>query len=229
MKAMRHLAVLAAALALVSAQPGVALACRTPGRVPSADRTVDVYATSLAAAATDIDLAVAIRDEPIDLARWVEIAGDIGGEDDHDPMFGRPARVERAAELLSMGAASIVFRSQEKLKGEGADEFRLYGFWHPQTDSASDQRANSSGQSFHDDIPPGELWPTAFVSMCGRDISARAGRQYLIFRDADGRLLGVAAAGRPATDGDWGWAFEEVPPLGNSWLETVRRVSAPSR
>lgn len=228
--AVRRLTVLVSVLALVWAHASVATACRLPGRGPVADRTIDIYAGSLVSAATDIDLAVAVRGDRIDVGQWVDLAGEFGGESDDDPLFGRPSRMARAKELLSMDAASIVFRSQEKLKGGEGAEFRLYGFWRPRADPPPARTAGSPSRSFGDDTPPGELWPTAFVSMCGRSISTRAGGLYLVFRDADGRLLDVAeVAGRPARDAAWGWSFEEVSPLGDPWLEAVRRVAAPSR
>lgn len=227
---MRHLptwaAVLTMALTFASTEP--ALAC---GLAERSGPSREEYAAAMVGEAAHVDLATAVRADPIDIKWWLTKAGTMPGESpDSDQMFGRSNREERAKKLLGLGAASIAFRSVEKLKGDGTAEFHLYGFWNPPRKPTVGSAAEPEiwpGRTFTDSIYVGELWPTAFSSSCERSVIGRTDGLYLIFRDADGRLLStVRIDSEGASGAKWGWAFEEVHSADDPWLMAVRQAAA---
>lgn len=206
-----------ALLAASVVQP--AMAC---GWAPSSDIAApagEAYAAALFGAAAKVDLAVAVRADPIDMKQWVDGARAHDVEDDDHPMFGRPAREQAARDLVKLGAASMAFRGVERLKGDGPVDFHFYGFW-------SNSRRQPQEGAFDKAIALYELWPTAFVSGCARSIAARRDGLYLIFRDADGRLLNAQQVKAEPMPGEpRGRPFERIDAPDDPWLAAVRRVA----
>ena len=235
------LALLVFAAALATAQP--ALACRPPAF--SAD-IFDVPRTDFAAIlvenATYIDLAVAERAEPLtELDGWVRQLRDAG--------FAEPqAEADRASmqrfyrnlagDLRRRGAARIVFRGLEKLKGEGPSWFTLNGLWQPRGESQF-----HVGGDLADVLTPRSVWYTfggpyeisrnQLGFLCSLPLTARPGQRYLVFRDRDGRLLGPTIPFVDRQSGEMtlrpGFVFEPVASGFDPWLDLVREKASFNR
>ncbi len=224
-----------AGLAVVA--PGAAHACRFPyyyenrASFPRTD-----FAAVMVEKAAFVDVAVLRGAEPIDIDGWIAsaLANDLS---DITGVVGRKAMrdlyADTARDLRREGAARLVFRSIEHLKRQGPDEFSLYGFrtrtgsgWdeRPATliDRLSPKAVWSSGETF-------ELSPTRVVALCSRWVRARADQPYLIFRDADGRLLGPGIRVVDPVEGTeelrQGFVFAPVELSGDAWLEAVRAAA----
>jgi hypothetical protein len=239
-RAVRRLAVLIAAGLLV-VSPSMANACRpsvydeTRFSFPRTD-----FAAVLWENATYVDVAVLQRTERLPLADWVRSArardlAVAADADDRRAVIAMYAGKE--AELRHGGAAELVFRSIESLKGYGSTEFSLYGFWtragSPWADSFTTSADRLSPKAVWYANGRYELSPTRLTWFCTSWIGAKSNQPYLIFRDADGRLMEATIPVLDVATGETrrvqGFVDAPVELSGDPWLEAVRRVSAPSR
>lgn len=190
--------------------------------------------------ATYVDVAVLQRTEPLDFASWIRRARAADLADAINPA-DRAAIVARyagmAAEFRREGAAKLVFRSIESLKGQGPSEFGLNGFWT----RGGSQWAASSGSS-RDGLSPEAVWyangpyelsQSRLTPLCFTWLGAKSDQPYLIFRDADGRLMTstipVLEVANSETLHVMGFVFAPVELSGDPWLEAVRSAADATR
>ncbi|HEY1224213.1 MAG TPA: hypothetical protein VGE54_03210 [Brevundimonas sp.] len=134
-----------------------------------------------------------------------------------------------------MGAATITYRIVERLKGPAPASFSLTGFYVRQDSEAYGWRSARELGEARATVPTGEdLYMRHLVELsdwggpgsCSAALMALEGVRYLIFRDAEGRLLYdgslIINRPRPATVVDsYGMTAEPVSE-GDAWLEAVR-------
>lgn len=229
---------LALAVALAASQP--ALACRPPVyseafvAYPRTD-----FAVVMVENAAYVDLAIAERAEPIpELADWVRAARSAAvAEDlaDGGEAWALDTYRGLEADLRRRGAARIVFRSLEKLKGEGPSWFTLNGFWKPR-----DRRRPGIGSRLSEALSPRAVYSTIggpyelgrdrLIPLCGAGLTVWPGQQYLVFRDASGRLLADGIPYLLTADSSLhsssGYVFEAVAAEGDPWLSLVREAAS---
>lgn len=157
----------------------------------------------------------------------------LGGRMWNAASFVDLAVAERGEQLRGPGgravpATAITFRVLRRLKGNSPDRFLLFG----RGLAALDADAKPSDLRHWVD-PEGRVYPFVnarelpamgreMMTSCDPpDVEARTGRTYLIFREADGRLLGPLLfhpGQRPAE----GYAFADVGlPADSSWARHV--------
>lgn len=183
-----------------------------------------------------VEVAEAVSAKPIDANALVAraLARHLGFE--ADPGRRKALRATFAkfpAELRRGGASSITFRSVERLKGVGAASFVLTGYWLPGRKSPPDVRM--PGFPLPEEVyyssfgEPEELTSDNFPAICTSYVSAAPGRRYLIFRGADGRLLGPSIPYRNRGVGETslaqGFPYEPVTGKADPWLAQVRRAA----
>lgn len=215
---------------------GPAWACRPP--VYHADYVSfprNDFAALMVENAAYIDLAIAERAAPIpELVRWVDAtvaARAVGRE----PGFSS-ARAKRSmlADLRKDGAARITFRSLEKLKGDGPTWLQLDGFWSPRLDESYQRRdladLLSPETMFSSLDGPMELGEGKIGRLCTRYLSVKPGGRYLIFRDADGRLLDATIPASFVRNGEttlrFGHVIRPVLTDDDPWLEVIRGATS---
>lgn len=223
-------------VAALWAAAGPAFACRPPMYRPDyVSFPRSDFAAQMVESAAYIDLAIAERAAPIpELERWVDAtvaARAVGRE----PGFSS-ARAKRSmlADFRKDGAARITFRSLEKLKGDGPAWFQLDGFWSPRLDESYQRRdladLLSPATIFSTLAGPIELGEGRVGRLCTGYLSVKPGARYLIFRDADGRLLGATIPASFVRNGETTLRFGHVirPVLTNDdpWLEAIRETAA---
>ncbi len=233
---MRNVAPILTVVTLLAFAAGPALACRWP--VYHADHVSfprDDFAALMVENAAYIDLVIAERAAPIpELERWVDAtvaARAVGRE----PGFSS-ARAKRSmlADLRKDGAARITFRSLEKLKGDGPAWFQLDGFWSPRLDERYQRRdladLLSPATIFSTLAGPIELGEGRVGRLCTGYLSVKPGARYLIFRDADGRLLGATIPASFVRNGEitlrFGHVIRPVLTDDDPWLEAIRDTAA---
>lgn len=231
---------LIAAGSLVAA-PNMAWACRP---VPYDETRFSFPRTDFAAVlwenATYVDVAVLQRTERLDLTGWVGGArakglAESADADDRKAVIAMYA--DKEGELRRDGAAELVFRSIESLKGHGPTEFSLYGFWtrdgSPWADSSTTPADRLSAKAVWYANGPYELSSTRLTWFCTAWLGAKSDQPYLIFRDAEGRLMDATIPVLEIATGksrrELGFVFAPVELSGDPWLEAVRRVAASSR
>ena len=225
---------------MIATAPQPALACRPPYysediySFPRAD-----FAAVLVENATYIDLAVAERAEPLtELDGWVKQALDAGlaeTEGAADRASTRRYYRGLAGDLRRQGASRIVFRSLEKLRGDGQSWFTLNGLWRPR-----DEPQHGIGERLADALTPRSVWyamggpyeilQNQFPLLCSRPVTVRPGQRYLVFRDLDGRLMGPSIPLLTRDTGEiglrLGYVFQPVAANGDPWLDLVRQKAS---
>jgi hypothetical protein len=229
---------LAIGLVFLSTFPGASEACSFRSYAESG-RIIDTgnLARDMVAAATTVDLVEvqgAMMIDPVaffaeERAREVadappEWVADVGADyDAYEDSYRR------------WGASTITFRILERLKGPPASSFELTGFYVRRTDDLYRSMSSYDLGEPRVALPTGEdLYMRHLVELkdwggggsCAAPLRAVEGVRYLVFRDADGRLLydgapQFNAPQREVAPGVYGVTAEPASE-GDAWLEAVR-------
>ncbi len=127
------------------------------------------------------------------------------------------ALAEEQAYFRDMGAVSIHFRVIERLKGRAPDLFTANGLAGLEAyDSYPRRKLSLQEVAYLPNVRDLDHWSTN--SDCTESIYARLGQRYVIFRRADGRVLGNKA------DDPIGPSYVPVAGLDDPWIQTVRKA-----
>jgi hypothetical protein len=232
---MKRLGALIVAIFALSAAP--ALSCsRVPfERWQPSVRPMALPAKMVADAAL-VEVAVAERRELVDIDAFLSesFKADLArAGDDAERREIREDMAWKREELATAGLARVSFRIVERLKGGGPDTFKLTAFSTQEPDdgltpaTALQSRGDYGKARQVYDAPKwvqADAW--GGFGSCTAPISVVIGQHYLIFRGADGNLLGERPMGFVPLNQNLspGSVFEPVT-ASDPWLARVRKAA----
>lgn len=192
-------------------------------------------------AAAFVDVAIAESRDLIDIeARLTEIWKPEleAARDDADRAESLEQMELARRDMKDSGLARVRFKTVERLKGESPGQFELTAFSFDQPPSEGDFSAEGAARRRGDYSDPKRVyyapsWVQADVwgggGSCDTALTVVIGQRYLIFRGADGRLLGEQEA-NSGLRVNWqqGSVFEPVTE-NDPWLARVRKAAARAR
>lgn len=238
---MKMIATAMIAAGVLAAAPA-ALACDIPPYDKRRDR-IDAAAlpAEMVRSAARIDIAVAETVEPIDVETWLNQAwaAELAKADEAER-----ARIEKVkrGELATYNRPSfgrVNYRIVETLKGPPAEDLSLVAFLYVEdSPEALHRRQFDRTDQRGDYSDPKEVYMTDRLVQadqgngwnCNSSLHVVQGPRYLIFRDADGNLLGeVRTPGHRYGDNRYRWPVHEQLLADDPWLARVRKAAAKDR